>query len=40
MNSIAVVTDMTTQDLWNQIDAYTDLATATGSTIKGSYEVA
>lgn len=40
MNSIAVVTDMTTQDLWDQIDAYTDLATATGSTIKGSYEVA
>lgn len=40
MNSIAVVTDMTTQDLWNQIDAYTELATATGSTIKGSYEVA
>lgn len=40
MNSIAVVTDMTTQDLWDQIDAYTELATATGSTIKGSYEVA
>ena len=40
MNSIAVVTDYTTKDLWNQIDAYTAMAQATGSTIKGSYEVA
>ena len=40
MNNIAVVTDYTTKDLWNQIDAYTTMAQATGSTIKGSYEVA
>lgn len=40
MNNIAVVTDYTTKDLWNQIDAYTSMAQATGSTIKGSYEVA
>lgn len=40
MNSIAVVTDMTTDDLWNQIDAYTEMANATGSTIQGVYEVA
>ena len=40
MNNIAVVTDYTTTDLWNQIDAYTAMAQATGSTIKGSYEVA
>lgn len=40
MNNIAVVTDYTTKDLWNQIDAYTAMAQATGSTIKGSYEVA
>lgn len=40
MNNIAVVTDYTTKDLWNQIDAYTVMAQATGSTIKGSYEVA
>lgn len=40
MNDIAVVTDYTTKDLWNQIDAYTAMAQATGSTIKGSYEVA
>ena len=40
MNSIAVVTDMTTQDLWNQIDVYTQMANATGSTIAGAYQVA
>lgn len=40
MNSIAVVTDMTTDDLWGQIDAYTEMANATGSTIQGVYEVA
>ena len=40
MNNIAVVTDYTTKDLWDQIDAYTAMAQATGSTIKGSYEVA
>lgn len=40
MNNIAVVTDYTTADLWDQVDAYTAMAQATGSTIKGSYEVA
>lgn len=40
MNSIAVVTDMTTQDLWDQIDVYTQMANATGSTIAGAYQVA
>lgn len=40
MNSIAVVTDMTTQDLWDQIDIYTQMANATGSTIAGAYQVA
>ena len=40
MNNIAVVTNYTTKDLWDQIDAYTAMAQATGSTIKGSYEVA
>lgn len=40
MNSIAVVTDMTTQDLWDQIDVYTQMANATGSTIAGAYKVA
>ena len=40
MNNIAVVTEMTTDDLWGQIDAYTQMANATGSTIKGVYEVA
>lgn len=40
MNSIAVVTDMTTQDLWEQIDVYTQMANATGSTIAGAYQVA
>lgn len=40
MNSIAVVTDMTTSDLWGQIDSYTEMANATGSTIQGAYEVA
>lgn len=40
MNSIAVVTDMTTQDLWNQVDVYTAMANETGSTIAGAYQVA
>lgn len=40
MNSIAVVTDMTTQDLWDQINVYTQMANATGSTIAGAYQVA
>lgn len=40
MNSIAVVTDMTTQDLWDQVDVYTAMANETGSTIAGAYQVA
>ena len=40
MNSIAVVTEMTTDDLWNQIDTYTDIANTTGSKIAGAYQVA
>lgn len=40
MNSIAVVTNMTTKDLWNQIDDYTKMANSTGSTITGAYQVA
>ena len=40
MNNIAVVTDMTTKQLWGQIDTYTAMAQATGSSIKGTYEVA
>ena len=39
MNGIAIVTDMTTSDLWNQIDAYTKMAQQYGTTIKGAYEV-
>lgn len=40
MNSIAVVTKMTTGDLWDQIDTYNKLASAMGATVKGSYDVA
>ena len=40
MNEIAVVTEMTTSDLWDQIDAYNELATAMGATVKGGYDVA
>lgn len=40
MNNIAVVTDYTTQDMWDQMNEYTELAQETGSTITGSYQVA
>ena len=39
MNGIAIVTDMTTADLWNQIDAYSEMAQRYGTTIQGAYEV-
>lgn len=39
MNGIAIVTDMSTSDLWGQVDAYTQLAQKYGVTIKGAYEV-
>ena len=40
MNSIAVVTDYTTGELWDQVDSYNAVATSMGSSIKGAYEVA
>ena len=39
MNGIAIVTNMTTADLWNQVGAYSDIAQKYGTTIKGAYEV-
>lgn len=39
MNGISIVTDMSTADLWGQVDAYTQLAQKYGTTIKGAYEV-
>jgi len=39
MNGISIVTDMSTADLWEQVDAYTQLAQKYGTTIKGAYEV-
>lgn len=39
MNGIAIVTDMTTADLWNQVDAYSEMAQKYGTTIQGAYEV-
>jgi len=39
MNGIAIVTDMTTADLWKQVDAYSAMAQNYGVTIKGAYEV-
>ena len=39
MNAIAVVTNMTTADLWKQVDAYTAIAQKYGVTIQGAYEV-
>ena len=39
MNGIAIVTDMSTGDLWNQIDAYSAMAQRYGVSIKGAYEV-
>jgi len=39
MTKIAVVTNMTTQDLWNQISTYSEIARTYGVAIKGVYEV-
>ena len=39
MNGIAIVTDMTTADLWNQVDAYSKVAQTYGTSIQGAYEV-
>ena len=39
MNKISIVTDMSTSDLWNQVDAYSSMAQKYGVSIKGAYEV-
>lgn len=39
MNQIAVVTDMTTADLWDQVDTYSQIAQKIGVSIEGAYEV-
>lgn len=39
MNSIAVVTDFTTQELWGQVDAYAELAQEMGVSLVGVYDV-
>ena len=39
MNRIAIVTDMDTGDLWDQIGTYSDMAQKYGVSIKGAYEV-
>lgn len=39
MNGIAIVTNMTTEDLWKQVDAYSEIAQNYGVTIQGAYEV-
>ena len=39
MNKISIVTDMSTGDLWNQVDAYSAMAQRYGTSIKGAYEV-
>lgn len=39
MNGIAIVTDMTTADLWNQVGAYSEMAQRYGTSIQGAYEV-
>ena len=39
MSKIAIVTDMSTGDLWNQVDAYSNMAQTYGVSIKGAYEV-
>lgn len=39
MSKIAIVTDMSTSDLWKQVDAYSDMAQTYGVSIKGAYEV-
>ena len=39
MTQIAVVTDMTTADLWAQMPTYSAIANEYGTSIKGVYEV-
>lgn len=39
MTEIAIVTDMTQEDLWGQIDTYSALAQQYGTTIQGVYQV-
>ncbi len=39
MNKISIVTDMSTGDLWNQVEAYSKMAQMYGVSIKGAYEV-
>ena len=39
MTQIAIVTDFTQNDLWNQISTYSDMAREYGVSIKGVYEV-
>ena len=39
MNKISIVTDMSTGDLWSQVDAYSKMAQTFGVSIKGAYEV-
>ena len=39
MNAIAIVSEMTTEDLWKQVDAYSGVAQKYGTTIQGAYEV-
>ena len=39
MTQIAIVTNMTQQELWNQMDTYSNMARQYGASIKGVYEV-
>ena len=39
MNGISIVTNMSTADLWKQVDAYSAMAQNFGVSIKGAYEV-
>jgi TP901 family phage tail tape measure protein len=39
MNGISIVTDMTTGDLWKQVDSYSAMAQKYGVTIQGAYDV-
>ena len=39
MNSIAIVTDFTTKELWKQVDVYAELAQKMGVSLVGVYDV-
>ena len=39
MNGISIVTNMSTADLWKQVDAYSEMAQKYGTTIQGAYDV-